>query len=72
MFFVVCSAAYAGYTDPDCNLDCVVAVVVAGGGSGCLPAMSGATLHALVVVPCITCTGGVFPSMFCCTYWLQR
>ena len=27
--FVVCSAAYTGYTDADCNLDCVVVVVVA-------------------------------------------
>ena len=53
--FLVCSAAYTVYTDPDCNLDCVAEVVVVvgggdGGGSGCLPAMSGATLHALVLV----------------------
>ena len=50
--FLVCSAAYTVYTDPDCNLDCgaevvvvVVVVVVAsggdggGGGGGCLPTM---------------------------------
>ena len=54
--FVVCSAAYTGYTDADCNLDCVVVVVmlVAGGGSdggsGNLPVMSGAIYF--------TCTGG--------------
>ena len=49
--FLVCSAAYTGYTDPDCNLDCVmdgVVVVVCSGGG--LPAMSAATLHALVAV----------------------
>ena len=39
---------YTGYTDADCNMDCVV--VVAGGGGGCLPAMSGAIYS--------TCTGG--------------
>ena len=47
---------YTGYTDPDCNLDYVVdGVVMAGGGGGgsgggCLPATSGTTLHALVVI----------------------
>ena len=42
---------FCGYTDPDCNLDCVVEVVVDvvvvvvvagggdGGGGGCLPAI---------------------------------
>ena len=40
VFFLVCSAAYTVYTDPDCNLDCVmelvvaVVVVVTGGGDG--------------------------------------
>ena len=29
--FLVCSATYTGYTDPDYNLDCVVEVVVVAG-----------------------------------------
>ena len=57
-------------------------------GGGDLPAMFPTTLHALVVVtfqqcsqllymhwwwsPCVTCTGGIFSSMFCRIYWLQR
>ena len=56
VFFLVCFAAYTGYTDADYNLDCVVdgvvAAVVAGGDGGirCLPAMCETTLHALVGV----------------------
>ena len=52
VFFLVCSTAYTGCTDADCNMDCVVVVAGGGGGggSGCLPAMSGAIYS--------TCTGG--------------
>ena len=39
-FFLVCSAAYTGYSD--CNLDCMVVHGGGGGsGGGCCPCSSG-------------------------------
>ena len=48
--FLVCSAAYTGYTDPDCNLDCVAVVVVAVWWWWLPSSNERATLHALVAV----------------------